>query len=108
MTPKPIREFLGYISHTQLFGYVPLDSLCHILGGVLVTLLGRKLRLRMSTICLILLVLSVLKEVYDSSVLSYTVWESVKDIAVTYIYPAMVITIQLLIKFWSRSDKRQF
>lgn len=95
---KMLHNFLGTISQTKLFGWLPLDILMHGIIGAIVTIVVqvyRKSHVQAFVVCLIL---ALLKELFDSMSLTASWGEAIKDILVTMIYPTLLLGISTFMK----------
>ncbi|MBT3583367.1 MAG: hypothetical protein HN509_00560 [Halobacteriovoraceae bacterium] len=94
-----INQIFGYISRTKIAGVVPLDIVAHFILGILILLFCLKiLKLDFKKSFLILLALTVGKEIYDSFTLTATWEEALKDFCVTFSYPILRLGITKLMK----------
>lgn len=93
---KSIHNLLGMISRTTLWGWLPLDMVLHFSLGALITII---LRLRGKSALfavVVVFLLEVTKEIFDSFSLTATWEEAIKDMIVTMFFPVMLlITIQV-------------
>lgn len=96
---KSIDSILAYIAKTTLFGFLPLDVICHYLVGVALTILFLKLfKNNLIFAFLFVLILELLKEYYDSFTMTANWLESIKDICVTIIHPVMLMIVRKVTK----------
>lgn len=93
------KSTLGYISKKQLFGFIPLDVICHGVIGTLITVIGLKKKWSFKKTFSLVLFLALFKELQDSFVMTYHWTESIKDIFVTIIYPVILYGARKLIEF---------
>jgi hypothetical protein len=64
-----INNIFGYISNNDLFGVIPLDIICHIIIGLVVTKVCLKLNLGFIKTLIVVSIMAIGKEYYDSFVL---------------------------------------
>lgn len=95
---KILKDFLGYISDTVLFGWLPLDIVVHFILGILITVICFKITKSAIKSFVICLALAILKELYDSTTLVASWTEALKDIAVTLIYPVIFLSVAYIKK----------
>lgn len=87
MFPPEIQKI---ISSYLILGFLPLDKFLHFMVGVIVTILLRLFKIRMSIVFSATLILALGKECIDFYVLNNTFWEQFLDIGVTLIYPLLL------------------
>ena len=87
MINKALHKYLTYISSTDLFGFIPLDLTLHFIIGAIITIIGLKKNLELSTIFYILFTIATLKEVNDYFFHFKTDWkEYAGDFVITFGY----------------------
>ena len=99
---KTVHNILGYISQTKLFGWLPLDIVMHVTLGMLITVIAYKKLKSVYKAFAICLVLALAKELFDSQSLTASWGEAIKDIAVTMVYPLLLILIFVVRKKMDR------
>lgn len=87
MFPPEIQRI---ISTYQIFGFIPLDKVLHVLVGMFVTVVLRLFKIRMVRVLFIVLLLAVGKELNDTYVLNNTMEEHILDILVSIAYPLIL------------------
>lgn len=92
-----IRNFLEWVSSNDFLG-MPLDILFHFFGGMLFTLICLKIHIRFIWIFSAVVILSLLKEVFDSSTMTWTWIEATKDVLVTILFPAIYWSVKKMRK----------
>lgn len=93
---KSIHNILGTISNTVLFGWLPLDMLLHFTLGAVITILLRLKGKSPTFAFVIVLLLEIAKEIFDSFSLTATWEEAIKDLLITMIFPVLLlITVTL-------------
>lgn len=100
---KEVHNLLGYISNTKIAGIIPLDIVMHLFVAYLIMVILLKCNVKIIRAYLIVLVLSLFKEVFDSFSLTNVIGENIKDLLVSMIFP----TIQLLISFSMKREVRR-
>lgn len=100
---KEVHNLLGYISNTKIAGTIPLDIVMHLFVAYFIMIILLKCNIKIIRAYLIVLTLSLFKEVFDSFSLTNTIDENIKDLLVSMIFP----TIQLLISFSKKSEVRR-
>ena len=89
-----LRDILGQISQTKIWGVIPLDIILHSLVGIAVTLVILKKKKKGHFLALIIVsLLAILKEIYDSGTMTATLLEAIKDILVTILFPLLLIGV---------------
>ena len=84
---KNMSEILKFISSHKIVGIIPLDLLLHFLVGMVWTIVGLKQRYSFKLVCLGLIAIALLKELYDYNFVYITHWsEYVSDFLVTLVY----------------------
>ncbi len=88
-----LNNVLGYISNTKLWGFIPLDVIMHLLVSYLIMfiMLWRKVRFRYAY--LVVLLLSLIKEFYDSFTLTNVLSENIKDLLVSMCFPTLLLVV---------------
>lgn len=100
---KEVHNLLGYISNTKIAGIIPLDIVMHLFVAYLIMVILLKCNVKIVRAYLIVLVLSLFKEVFDSFSLTNVIGENIKDLLVSMFFP----TIQLLISFSMKREVRR-
>lgn len=100
---KEVHNLLGYISNTKIAGIIPLDIVMHLFVAYLIMVILLKCNVKIIRAYLIVLVLSLFKEVFDSFSLTNVIGENIKDLLVSMFFP----TIQLLISFSMKREVRR-
>jgi len=85
-----LHNFLGYISNTKIAGIIPLDNVVHFLVGTIVTIIAIKFGNSLKKSTLIVIVLSLGKEIFDSFSLTNELGENIEDFLVTVAYPVLL------------------
>ncbi len=93
-----LHQFLGFISRTKLFGWLPLDIVLHsVIGLILSVILLKKKHTHFKVLCLVFLI-AVAKEVFDSFSLTASIVEAVKDILITISFPLLAWSVSIIKK----------
>lgn len=100
---KEIHNFFGYISNTTIAGVIPLDIAMHVLVAYLIMFILLKCKVSSAISFLIVLGLSITKEIFDSFSLTNTIGENLKDLIASMLLP----TILLLIAKSKKSSQRR-
>lgn len=90
---QDINLIFRTISNTKILGILPLDLILHFIVGALLTIIGQIRKINLKWTILIILILSLIKEYLDSSTMTSSVSESLKDIATTMIYPILIFIV---------------
>ncbi len=102
-----LNQILGYISKTKFWGIIPLDIVSHVVVSIMLTIVGIKLKISYLKICCGILTCALLKEFYDSFVLTSTWIEHIKDIVVTMIFPFALGIVRYYLSRLSQNIKLQ-
>jgi hypothetical protein len=94
MFPPEIQKI---ISTYQIFGFIPLDKVLHVLVGMIITIVLRTFKLRMGLVFTIVFLLAVAKEINDTFVLNNTMEEHILDILVSIAYP-LILWVAIIFK----------
>ena len=79
-----LNKILGYISVTKIYGVIPLDIICHLLIGYLLTLVCIRFKIKVVETLMIVTTLALLKEYKDSFILGGSpMLEHIKDVVVS-------------------------
>lgn len=100
-----VKDLLYYINHNKLFGLIPLDIVAHILVSYFYTLFGLFFKFKLHIIFISLFCLEIAKEVYDSTTLQSPWAEHIKDVIVTFLYPAYVLILRYVKRKASQSPE---
>ena len=84
-----IYSILGYISETSIYS-IKLDIIAHLSIGTLIYLLCLK-RFSIKKSFLILIILTLSKEIHDQGVSTNTLGENIKDIFFSLLIPVILI-----------------
>lgn len=104
-----ISPLLDYITQTKIGGVVPLDIPVHFLAGMVLTIIGLKCKLPFWATLILVLLVALAKEGLDSTrMVEYSFIESMKDVAVTLGYPALLCIIRLSKRTKTREYYRGF
>lgn len=102
----PVKLLFQYVSHTTLFGFLPLDIVAHIFIGFLIFRIMIHLRFRIVTTLVTIFLLEFLKELYDSTTLVNDMTEHLKDFFFTFVYPGyFILSLKLRKRKASRSPE---
>lgn len=85
-----------------MYGIFPLDILCHLMVGMLVSKKLIKDKKKPWKAFFVVLVLAILKECFDYFRINFTIMESIKDIIVTMTYPTYYLLRGLVMKYQDR------
>ena len=92
-----LRDVFGFISTYKIAGIIPLDIIAHLLVGFLIMVfLLRKLNLKYHWSLLVVLIISLLKEYYDSLGPGRTMDEHLKDVLFTLVFPFIIGFIRFI------------
>lgn len=91
-----MREFSIYISETKLLGILPLDGVLHFLIGMALTIVLLRLKINFKVTTLIVFMIQICKEIYDSQVMTATLQEHLIDTIFTMIYPSAIFIIRFI------------
>ena len=91
-----MSELLGYISSTSILGVFPLDSILHFVIGALITIYCLKFKIKFIYGAVIILIVGLTKEVYDSSTIGSTMNEHFIDMFATFLYPFLLGVVRLI------------
>jgi|GEM_PF-3827013 len=94
---RNLRQFFGWVSNTKVFGVVPLDNILHFLIGLFLYGTFRKKLGPLRAFSLVLLI-ALLKEVFDWLGPRFLIGEALKDVAFTIAMPAILVIIYLIKK----------
>jgi hypothetical protein len=94
MFPPEIQKI---ISTYQIFGFIPLDKVLHVLVGMIITIVLRTFKIRMGLVFTIVFLLAVAKEINDTFVLNNTMEEHILDILVSIAYP-LILWVAIIFK----------
>ena len=100
--PPHVQKF---ISGYRIFGVLPLDKTLHFVIGMGLTILLKKLGMRLRYVFLTVLVIEILKEISDKDVIGNTPEEHAWDILATMLYPLLLIAVWV-VKKWLRKRAR--
>jgi hypothetical protein len=89
-----IHNFFRYLAHTYLWGWLQLSILGHFFGGMILTLIGLKLKLRIQVIFAVILLLGLIKETFDWIYSNSNFWESLQDILISFIYLILIVIVR--------------
>lgn len=87
---KMIRMPFEYISHTKIFGFIPLDSVLHILLGHLILVGLMKFKLSYKKSMAVLIALAIGKEIFDSFTLTNRIEENILDFSLSLLLPTLL------------------
>lgn len=104
---KEIHKILGYISNTKIAGEIPLDIVMHLFVAYIIMFTLLKLKVNHAKAYLIVFVLSISKEVFDSFSLTNTLLENFKDLAISMILPTILVLIAKSKQSERRRSRRQ-
>lgn len=86
-----MSEILRFISSYRIVGIIPLDLLLHFLVGMIWTIVGLRKDYSFKFVCIGLIIIALLKELYDYNFVYITHWsEYVSDFLVTLVYIAIL------------------
>lgn len=88
--PKAVQTI---ISNYKIAGFIPLDKVLHFLVGMLVTIILRTKKVKISRIMILLITLEVIKEVHDSYTLNSSLLEEFLDFFCTLSYPLLLFIV---------------
>jgi hypothetical protein len=86
-------EWQHIVSNYQVLGVIPLDKLLHVLVGILLTLVVRRLGKGLRAATLLVAGVALAKEVNDFFVLNSSLGEQLLDILATVAYPLLVWSV---------------
>lgn len=82
-----INNILSFIGSFRLFGIIPLDIIAHLSISTIITIALRKLKSNYYSIILIISILGITKEIYDSTIVECHILEHVKDMCINITFP---------------------
>lgn len=89
-----IDQVFRFISSYMIAGILPLDKLLHFLFGLIITVILLKKKYTLKSVFILLLILELSKEYYDSYVMTNTLVENILDFLTTFIYPVIIYLVR--------------
>jgi hypothetical protein len=84
-----LHSFFEFISHNNLFG-IPLDIPAHLIVGAIASYYILRKTQSIKTCLISILLIALMKELYDQKVMTNTLLENIKDITITML-PAFLL-----------------
>lgn len=101
---QEIYKILGYISKESIYG-IKLDIIAHLFFGTIIFVILKKFSNTRKAFIGITLI-AILKEVHDTTIMTNTYTENIKDLIITLLIPTYLIYRQKrLIKLRNLSNK---
>lgn len=84
---EAINHFFGYVSVYRILGFIPLGMLLHISISTIITILLLKRGMKFKHVCLIVFLIGLSKEIFDSFVLNDRPIKHLYDMTYDMSYP---------------------
>ena len=98
MITKWVGQILGFFSNTKLLGFIPLDVVMHLTVSYIIMFIMLAKKVRFLYAYFTVFALAVAKEVFDSFSLTNTIEENMKDLAVSMVFPTLLLIVWKLLK----------
>jgi hypothetical protein len=94
--PDFIFNILGFISKYQIFGFIPLNATLHLLISTTIAIYLLKKKFKPIKVFIIILMLGILKELFDSNALGNTWQKHIRDMCINLIFPTLVLIVEYI------------
>ena len=84
-----INKMFNFIGTYRLFGIIPLDIIAHLIVSILITVTLLRLKRGYGVVFFTMITLGLMKEYYDSFVMTSHLLEHTKDMIVNLFYPCL-------------------
>ena len=82
----------------KFFGVLPVDITLHFFGGLILTLILLRFKLKLPLVFVIVLFIGILKEYNDSFIMGATTQEALEDLLFTILFPIFLFPWRFLKK----------